>query len=93
MMGTGNKLVEEYRAIKAEYAFSADVFNDEPARVHKLKYIVDRKLSAVDKTIILLYADCLSLRKLAKAMGVSHTTIGNEVKRIKKLILDEYSKL
>ena len=49
--------------------------------------IIDTKLSQVDKTIILLYCDCLSYRKLGKKMNLSHMTIRREVLRIKKLIL------
>ena len=60
-------------------------------RVARLKEIIDTKLSQVDKTIILLYADCQSYRKLGKNMRLSHMTIRREVIRIKKIILEEYN--
>ena len=54
--------------------------------------IINTKLSTVDKTIILLYVDCQSYRKLGKRLGVSHMTIRRECQRIKKIILAEFNK-
>ena len=62
-------------------------------RVAKIKKIIDTKLSLVDKTIILLYVDCQSYRKLAKKMNLSHMTLRREVIRIKNIILKEYENL
>ncbi|MBQ5864216.1 MAG: hypothetical protein IIW66_02340 [Bacteroidales bacterium] len=50
-------------------------------------------MSTADKTIILLYADCQSYRKLGKRLGVSHMTIRDECLRIKKIILAEYERM
>ena len=47
----------------------------------------------MDRTIILLYADCLSYRKLGKRLGFSHATLAKEVRRIKEKILEEYHKM
>ena len=88
--GETNKIVEEFRQIKQEYAWNPDIMNPEDSRVSKIKEIIDTKLSQVDKTIILLYCDCQSLRKLGKMMNLSHMTIRREVNRIKKKILEEY---
>ena len=44
-------------------------------------------------TIILLYADCQSTRKLGKRMGMSMMTVWREIKRIKKEIIDIYTPL
>lgn len=64
--------------------------NEEEERLSKVKQIIDTKLSLADKTIILLYVDCQSYRKLGTRLGVSHMTIRREVQRIKKIILKEY---
>ena len=88
---TENEVVKEFRQIKQEYAFNPDVMCQDDPRVSRLKEIIDTKLSQVDKTIVLLYADCLSYRKLGKKMNLSHMTIRREVMRIKKIILDEYN--
>ena len=57
----------------------------------KIKKIIDTKLSLVDKTIILLYVDCQSYRKLGEKMHLSHMTVRREIIRIKKIILEEYN--
>ena len=56
----------------------------------RVKKIIDTKLSLADKTIILLYVDCQSYRKLGARLGVSHMTLRREVQRIKNIILKEY---
>ena len=55
-----------------------------------MKKIIDQILSLADKTIILLYVDCQSYRKLGARLGVSHMTLRREVQRIKNIILKEY---
>lgn len=90
-MKTENEVVKEFRAIKAEYAFNPDIMCMDDPRVARLKEIINTKLSQVDRTIILLYCDCLSYRKLGKKMHLSHMTIRREVIRIKKIILEEYN--
>ena len=91
-MTTENELVKEFKAIKQEYAYNPDIMCLDDPRVSRLKEIIDTKLSQVDKTIILLYCDCLSYRKLGKMMHLSHMTIRREVIRIKKIILEEFNK-
>ena len=83
----------EFKDIEAEYRFDPSIFTEEQEKVAALKYIIDNKLSRVDKTLILIYADCLSFRKMGKRLGFSHTTMRCEVKRIKAIILDEYEKM
>lgn len=90
MMKCENKVVREFRKIKEDYAFDPDIMNDEDERTSKVKEIIDTKLSLEDKTIILLYVDCQSLRKLGNRLGVSHMTIRRDVQRIKQIILNEY---
>lgn len=91
-MNTENKVVKEYRMIRHEYAWNPDIMSQDDPRVARLKEIIDTKLSQVDKTIILLYADCLSYRKLGQKMHLSHMTIRREVIRIKRIILEEFKK-
>lgn len=86
-----NEIVKEYRQIKEDYKFNPDIMCLDDPKVSRIKEIIDTKLSQVDKTIILLYADCLSYRKLGKKMHLSHMTIRREVIRIKKIILEEYN--
>lgn len=87
------KLVNEFKVISAEYSYIDDIFNEDDMRMHLLKFIINKRLSQVDRTIILLYTDCQSYRKLGEKMGMSHMTIRREVVRIKKQILKEYERL
>jgi transcriptional regulator of aromatic amino acid metabolism len=61
--------------------------------VHRIKEIINNKLSIVDKTLILLYVDCQSYRKLGKRLGLSHMTCRKEIIRIKNIILKEYERI
>ena len=87
------EVVEEYRAVKQEYAFDPSIFNAEPDRLADVKYIINERLNQVDRTIIILYVDCQSLRKLGERLGCSHTLIAKEVRRIKARILAEYEQM
>lgn len=92
-MTTENEVVKEYRAIKQDYAYEPDIMSKDDERVAKIKKIIDTKLSLVDKTIILLYVDCQSYRKLGEKMHLSHMTVRREIIRIKNIILKEYENL
>ena len=85
-----DEVIAEFRKIKQEYSYNPDIMNEEDERLTRVKKIIDTKLSLADKTIILLYVDCQSYRKLGKRLGVSHMTIRREVQRIKNIILKEY---
>ena len=85
-----NGVVKEYRQIKEDDKFNPDIMCPDDPKVSRIMEIIDTKLSQVDKTIILLYADCQSYRKLGRKMNLSHMTARREVIRIKKLILEEY---
>ena len=91
--GRPDNAVRAFKDIEADYKFDPSIFTEDGDRVAAVKYIIDNKLSRVDKTLILIYADCLSFRKMGKRLGFSHTTMRCEVKRIKELILDEYNKM
>ena len=86
-------MVRTYKDIRADYVFNPDIMNDEPERVRLVKYIVQERLNQVDRTLILLYADCHSYRKLGARLGLSRTTIQAEINRIKAIILKEYNQL
>ena len=53
---------------------------DEEDRIHRVKDIVLNKLNEVDRTLILLYADCQSYRKLGARLGMSHMIPASKVK-------------
>ena len=85
-----DEVIAEFRKIKQDYTYNPDIMNEEDERLTRVKKIIDTKLSLADKTIILLYVDCQSYRKLGARLGVSHMTLRREVMRIKNIILKEY---
>lgn len=89
-MRTEQEAVKAFRKIRQDYEYDPDIMCPEDERVHLIKEIVNTKLSLADRTIILLYADCASYRKLGARLGVSHTTIRKDVRRIRKIIMREY---
>ena len=84
------EVIAEFRKIKQEYTYNPDIMCEDDPRISRVKEIIENKLSLADKTIILLYVDCQSYRKLGARHGVSHMTIRREVQRIKNIILKEY---
>lgn len=90
-MNEEKKCVSEFRKIKDDYLYNPDIFCQDEPRVARIKEIINTRLSMVDRTIILLYCDCLSFRKLGKKMHLSHMTVRREVMRIKNIILNEYN--
>ena len=89
-MKTEREVVSEFRKIRQDYTYNPDIMNEEDERLTRLKKIIEENLSLADKTIILLYVDCQSYRKLGARLGVSHMTLRREVQRIKNIILKEY---
>ena len=87
-----SQVVEEYRAVKQEYAFDPSIFNVDDDRVSRIKEIISTRLSVPDRTLILLYAEYQSYRKLGEQLGLSHMTVRREILRIRKIILDEYGR-
>lgn len=83
----------DYMEIRKDYAYDPDIMNPEPERVARVKYIINHRLNQVDKTLIILYADCQSYRKLGKRLGLSHTTVMLEIRRIKAEIRRIYDEL
>lgn len=89
-----NEIVDRFKAIRQEYRYVPDIMTeDENDRATKLKWIINTRLSTVDRTIILLYADCQSYRKLGAMLGLSHMTVRKECLRIREQILQEYEHL
>lgn len=91
--GKPEQAFRDFKDIEEDYRFDPSIFTRDADKVAAVKYIIDNKLNRVDKTLILIYADCLSIRKMGQRLGFSHTTMRKEVSRIKKIILDEYNKM
>lgn len=87
---TLKETIAEYRKARNDYRFDPSIFSEDDPKVAKVKRIIENDLSQADRTIILLYAECGSYRKLGKMLGLSHMTARTEIMRIRKQILSKY---
>ena len=87
---TLKETIAEYRKARNDYRFDSSIFSEDDPKVAKVKRIIENDLSQADRTIILLYAECGSYRKLGKMLGLSHMTARTEIMRIRKQILSKY---
>lgn len=88
-MDDTKQLIEHFREVKDDYAPVKGIFDEDSEKVRAIKEIIAH-IGQIDRTIILLYADCQSFRALGKMLGVSHMTARKEVLRIRKDILARY---
>lgn len=85
------EIVRDFREIAPDYAPNPDVlFNDEDDRVRRLKAVIADALEPWERNVIILYADCGSLRKLGKRLGLSHSSVRRVVDDIKQKVQDAY---
>ena len=83
--------IRSFRELAPDYAPDDDVFNQDPERVAAAKRAVD-SLDTVDRVLMLMYADCGSLRKLGQQLGISHMTAAKEIRRIRAEVLAKIDK-
>ena len=85
-----NDVLRDYKEIRKDFEIDDSIFNAEPAKVRRIKEIVLNRLDQVERTLILLYADCGSLRDLGKRLGMSYGSVKRVLDPIKEKILTEY---
>lgn len=85
-------IVAMYRAAKDDYRYVPDVMSEDDERVARAKKAMSM-LPIVDRTIMVLYAELMSYRKLGDVLGVSYVTARKEVLRIRKKLLEIYERL
>lgn len=90
-MDDPKEIVRDFREIAPDYAPASDpLMADEDDRVRRVKAIVAERLEPWERNIILLYADCGSLRKLGRRLDLSHSSVRRVVDEIKEKILRCY---
>ena len=73
----------------ADYRMSDEgIFNTEDDRIRIVKEIVWKKLSEVDRRVIILYAELGSQRKLGEELGLSASTCNKLIKGIRRKIYE-----
>lgn len=85
-----NDVIRDYKEIRKDFEIDDSIFNAEPDKVRRIKEIVLNRLDQVERTLILLYADCGSLRDLGKRLGMSYGSVKRVLDPIKEKILTEY---
>ena len=78
---------EQVQELIKEYDFDTDDVFEFDDELKELSAAI-KKLSLPDRIIILLYAHFASQRKVGKVLGVSHSVVGQELKRIREKIFE-----
>lgn len=86
-------IARSYVSIREDYRCDGSIFTKDDARVARIKWVIDNRLTEPERIVILLYVDCKSYRKLGKRLGLSHQTCAKEVRRIKAKIIKEYNRI
>lgn len=87
------ELARDYKSIREDFRFDADIFSTEDERSARLKWVLDNRLLEPERILLLLYIEAQSYRKLADRMGVAHQTIARNISRIRKKVIEEYNKI
>jgi DNA-directed RNA polymerase specialized sigma subunit len=77
----------ELKEILKEYEYEDNVMTEDDPRVTSIKWALSQ-IPDADRIIYCLWLDQESSRKVGKILGVSHSTILKELKRIKNEILN-----
>lgn len=81
MMMNVQKMINEYKP-------TGDIFDDDVDDAIEIYKESVMALPAAERIIFLMYCEKQSLREVAKELGVSHTIIFKEVKKIRGMIKD-----
>lgn len=76
------------REAREDYAYNGDIFNDEEPRLRLAKKAVSL-LPEADRNILVAYLEMQSERDLAKALGVSRSTIHIKLAQIRTTIKEQ----
>lgn len=84
-----DKIVREYADFRKDYLFDDSIFSQEDERIARVKYVVNKKLSVWERTVILYYAELGSVRRLAEKFGIGRQLAWATVKKIQDKIKAE----
>ena len=86
-MDTIKITASELKDILKEYEYEENIFTLDDPRVVAIKWALSQ-IPDADRIIYCLWLDQESSRKVGQILGVSHSTILKELKRIKNEILE-----
>lgn len=79
--------------IMSDYVYNPDIMSDQDERAMAVLKIINTRLSRKDRSLIVLYIEYRSYRKLGRRLGCSHTKVMLDIHRICSFIKDEYYKM
>lgn len=79
-------IIENLKRVMEDYVPDESIWNEDDERVLWLKRAMN-SLEDADRIIFMLYCEYGSLRKVGKKLGVSHSIIYKNIRRIKLLML------
>ena len=79
-------VTNDYHNVRAVYLSDKGVFTNDTLKAKAVKDYIRTRLTTSEQTIITLYAECGSLSKLSKILGIPKSTIHIEVQKIQKKI-------
>lgn len=69
-----------------DYSYKNTIWNDDDEKMNKIKFILNNQLSLPDKRLFIAYTELQSVRKVAKQIGLSYSTVQIEIQRIRQNI-------
>ena len=79
--------------VRPEYALGWTEDCEDREITDRVKWILENRLHKKDRDLLLLYADRQSVRDVTKEIGCSHTTVRDNVIRIRAQIMEELNKM
>lgn len=80
------KIPKDYSNVRVAYLTDKGIFSTDTLKAKAVKDYIRTRLTTSEQTIITLYAECGSLSKLSKILGIPKSTIHIEVQKIQKKI-------
>lgn len=84
-----SEAISRFNGVEEEYRFEDTIFSRDTSAMREVKRIV-QNLDAADRKILILYAETQSLSEVALLLGISKTSMFNEITRIRKIIKRQY---
>lgn len=72
-----------------EYEPNNTIWDEDNNKMHHIKTIIFKDLTEMERTVLLLYSNNGSQRKVAKLLGVSPFTINGEIQKIRNKIKEK----
>ena len=83
------KNLDKIERIEEDYMPHFDILMEEGNITYQIKQAIFNKLDVIDRRVLLLYAETMSLRKVGQILGVSTSKVYSMISRIRNIIKNE----